>query len=120
MTELLTRPGAIAYVIEEKNSVVAFAIASLKSKNTQAIAYIETIEVLAAFRSRGFARRLLAQLEDSALAHSAELIWLHVDSKNNAAIRLYEASGYQKIREQENFYPNGNPAFIYRKSLANL
>jgi [ribosomal protein S18]-alanine N-acetyltransferase len=117
MLELLTRPGSIAFVVEEQRSIVAFAIASLHTKTNLCIAYIETIEVLAEFRSRGLARKLLAQLEASAEAQRASKILLHVDCLNEIAVRLYETSGYSKVKERVHFYPNGNTAFVYQKSL---
>lgn len=118
MVKLLTRKGSIAFVVEEKNAVVAFAIASLHKKAHQVFAYIETLEVLEEFRSRGVAGKLLVQVESAARSQLASMMWLHVDCCNECAIRLYEGHGYCKVDEQENFYPNGNAAWIYRKPLS--
>ncbi len=108
----------MAFVVEEKNCVVAFAIASLHTKTRREIAYIETLEVLEEFRGRGVAGKLLTQLECAARSQLASMMWLHVDCCNERAIRLYEGHGYSKVNEEVNFYPNGNAAWIYRKPLS--
>lgn len=118
MLELLSRKGSIAFVVEEQSAIVAFAIASMHRKADRKFAYIETLEVLEEFRGRGVAGKLLAQLEASARGSLASIVILHVDRLNERAIRLYEGHGYSKVDEQENFYPNGNAAFVYRKTIS--
>jgi ribosomal-protein-alanine N-acetyltransferase len=103
--------------VEEQKVIVAFAIASIHKKAEQIYAYIETLEVLDGFRGRGMARLLIAELEASARGSHAAMVLLHVDCSNERAVRLYEKNGYEKVDEQEEFYPGGNTAFIYLKSL---
>jgi ribosomal protein S18 acetylase RimI-like enzyme len=48
---------------------------------------------------------------------SAAQIWLHVDTANSAAIRLYERHNFILHKTIDNFYPNGGAAHLYRKNI---
>ena len=80
-------------------------------------AYIQTLEVSPEHRRHGVARELLTRLEQSAKAAGAAAIWLHVDTENLPAIRLYEAHGYSQQGREEHYYARHRAAFIYSKSL---
>ena len=82
------------------------------------VAYIQTIEVAPAFRRRGIASELLRRDETSALAAGAILIWLHVESTNESAIRLYRAHGFTHHGHEDHYYARGRNAEIYSKHLA--
>ena len=69
-------------------------------------------------RGRGIGGELLRRIDDSARDNSAQAIWLHVDSQNGSAIRLYESHGYVCQGRKENYYPQGRAALIYRKPLS--
>ena len=83
----------------------------------QPLAYIQTLEVLPAHRSRGVGRELLRRVEESAKSAGAHVIWLHVAESNAPAIRLYEGHGYSQQGREENFYAKGIPALLYAKPL---
>jgi ribosomal protein S18 acetylase RimI-like enzyme len=117
MRRLVNRSNAASWIAEEDGSLVGFAIAELTQRAEQVQAYIQTIEVLAEQRGRGVGGELLNRLETSAHAVTATSIWLHVDTANSGAIRLYEAHGYLCEGRQEDFYTQGNAALIYRKQL---
>ena len=118
MRQLLKRADAAAWVVEEEGLMAGFAIVGWSGPPAAIFAYIETIEVLAEMRGKGLGGELLRRIEASALAAGAGLIALHVDAANAAAIRLYEAHGYELAGREENFYPLGRAALIYRKLLA--
>ncbi len=86
-------------------------------EQSESAAYIQTIEVHPAFRSRGIGAELLGRAEDSARTAGALSIWLHVDVENATAIRLYESRGYTRQGREENYYARHRAAFIYAKPL---
>jgi ribosomal protein S18 acetylase RimI-like enzyme len=53
--------------------------------------------VVPSARGRGWARRLLAALEDSARGAGADLMVLETGTAQPEAIALYESSGYEPV-----------------------
>ena len=97
--------------------MAGFAIVEWSPQVTGIVAYIATIEVLPEYRGLGIGAELLRRLEGSANAERAIEIWLHVDTENSSAIRLYERSGYQKAGRANHYYARHRPAAIYVKPL---
>ena len=115
---LADSPYTITWIAEEDGQIAGFAIADYGRGSQGIAAYIQTIEVLPDMRGRGIGGELLRRIDDSARDKSALAIWLHVDSQNASAIRLYETHGYVCQGRKESYYPHGRAAFIYRKALA--
>ena len=69
-------------------------------------AYVERLVVSPAFRRRGIARLLLAAAEDLARESGKETVGLHVSGNNLAALRLYEAEGYEEAGRQRSLLTN--------------
>lgn len=76
-----------------------------------------TIAVLPDFRGKGIAQSMLAELASWAGEKGATEVILEVDTKNEAAIRLYELAGYEKISTRANYYGLGVDALVMRKEL---
>ena len=74
---------------------------SYSSKASEA--YIERLVVSPSFRRQGMARRLLSAAEDLARDAGKETVGLHVTANNLAALRLYEAEGYEEVSRQRSF-----------------
>jgi ribosomal protein S18 acetylase RimI-like enzyme len=108
----------VTWVAEEDGKIAGFAIADFGSDNDGLFAYIQTIEVLPERRGRGVGNELLRRIEESARGRGAGAIWLHVESQNAGAIRLYEAHGYVCEGRRENYYARGLAGLVYRKILA--
>ncbi|MDE3186685.1 MAG: GNAT family N-acetyltransferase [Acidobacteriota bacterium] len=117
MRRLVRSHNAATWIAEEDGRMAGFAIVEWARKPTGVSAYIATIEVAPEYRQRGVGGELLSRVEDSARAVDAAALWLHVDVRNAGAIRLYEARGYRCEGREENFYPPGDAALIYRKVL---
>lgn len=118
MRVFLRHSHAATWIAEEDGHMVGFAIVEWTKRKNGAhrgvTAYIQTIEVAPRLRGRGVGDELLDRIERSA---NAGLIWLHVESENLPAIRLYEAKGYLCQGRQEDYYPEGRAALIYLKQL---
>lgn len=107
----------VTWIAEDDGQMAGFAIADYGRETEGVTAYIQTIEVLPTMRSRGIGNELLRRIEDSVSQRGARAIWLHVDSQNAGAIRLYESHGYICDGRKENYYAHGRAALIYIKSL---
>lgn len=117
MRQLVNSSDAATWIAEEDGQMAGFAIIEWDGEKGAALGYVQTIEVLPAWRGRGVGRELLVRVEDSARTAGAKAIWLHVDAANSGAIRLYEANGYASKGREENYYSRGRDALVYLKLL---
>jgi ribosomal protein S18 acetylase RimI-like enzyme len=117
MRKLIESPTAATWIAEKDGRMAGFAIVEWTQHVGGVNAYIPTIEVVPVWRGQGVGAELLRRIESSARGASALWIWLHVDAENAAAIRLYEANGYQNAGREEDFYSLGRAALIYGKPL---
>lgn len=117
MRRLLEHADTVTWIAEEDGQMAGFAIADWERHVDGLAAYIQTIEVVPAMRGRGIASELLKRIEESSQERGAGAIWLHVDSQNASAIRLYESHGYACEGRRDRYYPQGRAALIYRKML---
>jgi ribosomal protein S18 acetylase RimI-like enzyme len=113
MRQLVSAADAATWIAEEDDRMAGFAIVEW----TEATAYIQTLEVMPERRGAGVGAELLRLVERSAQDGGSKLMWLHVDAKNNGAIRLYEKHGYCYENKQEDYYGRGRAALIYSKRL---
>jgi ribosomal-protein-alanine N-acetyltransferase len=115
--QLVESADTVTWIAEEEGRIAGFSIADLERDEDGLFAYIQTIEVLPEMRGRGAGNELLRRIEESSRERGARAIWLHVDSQNAGAIRLYEAHGYQCEGRRENYYARGRAGLIYRKMV---
>ena len=117
MRNLLSNPASRTWLAEENDTLAGFAIVELNPEPGSGVAYIQTIEVAAAFRRRGIASALLDHVEQSAQEAGVITIWLHVDSANTAAISLYLAHGFTRQGTEPHYYARRRDAEILAKPL---
>lgn len=65
----------------------------------------------------GIASELLRRGEASARTAGAALIWLHVESTNESAIRLYRAHSFTHQGHEDHYYARERNAETYSKRL---
>jgi ribosomal-protein-alanine N-acetyltransferase len=106
-------PGAVTVLAEADEQLAGFCIAQLKDRT----GYVVTLDVAPAYRRRGLARRLMADVESKLHSAGAAQMELHVFTGNAEAIRFYESIGYAKAGVVQNFYAQNLHAFLYRKQL---
>ena len=97
--------------------IVGFCIVHLEQTRRGTVGYVVTLDVAPAWRGRGIARALLAELEREAAQAGARAMSLHVFTGNARAIQLYERLGYQSGRTQGSFYGTGLDARVYSRPL---
>jgi ribosomal protein S18 acetylase RimI-like enzyme len=105
--------GAIAVLAEAAGELVGFCVVQMEGK----IGYVVTLDVAAAWRRRGLARRLMAEVETRTRAAGGTGMALHVFNGNTEAIQFYESTGYGRVGMAEGFYGRGIDALVYRKKL---
>ena len=118
MRQLVGNPETATWIAEQDGRMAGFAIVQWLHDEDATVAYIQTIEVAADKRRQGIAGELLRSVEASARDAGAQAIWLHVDAKNSAALRLYERRGYAGQGREEHYYARDRAALVYCKKLA--
>lgn len=116
MRSIVEASNGATWIAEEAGKMAGFAVGEweLEADN---FANLATIEVLPQQRGRGVASELLRRIEASARAAGASSLWLHVDTANANAIRLYEKHGFAFQGKKDHYYARDRGALIYRKLL---
>ncbi len=104
--------GKKAYLLKDGDLVVGQLL--MEYNSTSKIVKLSLISVLSDYRGQGYARQLLDKVDQYAKQNDAVGVDLYVDKKNNDAIRLYEKSGYKKVKE------HGKDRYLYRKTLSKV
>jgi ribosomal protein S18 acetylase RimI-like enzyme len=117
MRQLIQQSNAATWIAEDDERMCGFALVEWTQEAAGVVAYLQTLEVIQRKRGQGVGSELLRQVENSASAASASVIWLHVDAKNEPAIRVYQAQGFVLQGREEDYYGRGRPALVYAKPL---
>lgn len=82
--------------VDSADTVLGFSMVTLRPEllSHEPSAHLEAIALDASAEGRGIAKALLAAAEQSAKAHGAQSMTLHVFSVNERARGLYERAGY--------------------------
>lgn len=67
-----------------------------------------------AYLKKGYASKLLSKLIENM---KNQLLYLEVNTKNEKAINLYKKFGLEIIRTRENYYGNGQDAYIMQREI---
>lgn len=97
----LTPPAGVLLLIRVGGEPVG--LGGVRHLDTEA-AEVKTMYVLPAYRGRGIARALLAELERIAREHGCRAVRLDTSDYLTEAIGLYRTAGYREIADY-----NGNP-----------
>jgi ribosomal-protein-alanine N-acetyltransferase len=104
-------PARLAWIAEDRSEgnprSCGFLVAQIGfAQNGGPEWELENIAVLPEFRRRGLGRELLSALLKHARLQGAERILLEVRESNLAAIRLYQAAGFQQRGRRREYYLN--------------
>ncbi len=111
---LLNEPTTLSYrVSTPTESIVGFVFVM----TNQGTAHITTIGVAPEHRRRGLAEKMLARCEEALRKREIATISLEVRVSNIAAQSLYRGLGYTIVQRLNNYYNNGEDAFLMVKSL---
>jgi ribosomal-protein-alanine N-acetyltransferase len=81
---------------------------------------VNTVAVASNQQGKGIGTALMNWLESQAALRNVREIFLEVRSDNDAAIKMYDARGYERIDIRRNYYGNTIDANIMRKRVANV
>ena len=126
ISRFLSTPGAEALIAIESDVVQAphhtpagFILYRCSADECEVI----TLCVLSEARRRGAARQLLSALGDVLIKKGVVTIFLEVEEKNEAAIRLYEKDGYVQIGRRKEYYrtkTGPSDALIFHRKLRSV
>lgn len=114
--ELGENPINTILVIEKDLNIIGF-IDFMITFNS---ATISQIAILPEYRGKGFARRLLDEMETlfpKEIEDSVETVTLEVRKSNEQALKLYEKNGYEKVVIKPKYYADGEDAIYMIKRL---
>jgi len=106
----LTLPGLVRLKAVVDDQMVGFV--GGERDFGRKVGWITTLGVLPAYRRRGIAIALLDRCEHDLDTPSIRLC---VRVSNQAAIRLYEKSGYSVINRRKKYYAGGEDALVLEK-----
>ena len=104
-------PRAITVLAEAAGQLVGFCVVQMEAQ----VGYVVTLDVAAAWRRRGLARRMMEDVEAKVRAAGGTGMALHVFTGNSGAMQFYEGMGYGRAGRAEGFYGRGLDALVYRK-----
>jgi [ribosomal protein S18]-alanine N-acetyltransferase len=119
MRRLVSRSDSATWIAEESGRMSGFAIVEWTA-SVEIMAYLQTLEVLPDWRGQGAGRELLKKAEETARGAGAKAVWLHVNEKNDGAIRMYENYGYLRRGREEDYYATDQAALVYEKPLGGI
>ena len=114
--ELKENPINTILVVERDMNIIAF-IDFMITFNS---ATISQIAVLPEYRGKGYARRLLDEMETlfpKDIDDVVETVTLEVRASNKNALNLYTKNGYEKVTIKPKYYSNGEDAIYMVKRL---
>ena len=113
---LLTDYNTIALVAKANGDIVGFIIVQVEIENDTLFGHIITVNVAPSYRRKGIARKLLEEIEDIFKQKGISECHLEVREDNNAALKLYQSLGYQKIGKLERYYGKTHGLYL-KKNL---
>ena len=98
------RVGYDCWVATLDQRIIAHAVISVAAGES----HILNLAVDRAYQGQGIGKQLLSHLMDIARIQSADTMLLEVRPSNQAAIHLYESSGFNEIGSRKAYYPAPN------------
>ena len=102
-------------VVEAGGTTAGCALVNYRRNSTNARLY--SLAVATDFQRRGLARRLLKEAEKKAARHGCQTMRLEVRADDDAAIRLYETSGYRLFGRRPRYYAGHVDALRFEKNI---
>lgn len=113
---LLTDYNTIVFVAKVNSVIAGFIIAQVEIENNTLFGHIITINVAPDYRRKGIASKMLTETEEVLKQKSMIECRLEVREDNNAALKLYQKGGYQKIGRLEKYYGKKHGLYL-KKNL---
>ncbi|HEY8559468.1 MAG TPA: ribosomal protein S18-alanine N-acetyltransferase [Pyrinomonadaceae bacterium] len=111
---LLSEPTTLSYRVATPDEEIVGFIFVMTSQGT---GHLTTIGVAPEHRRRGLAQKMLNHIEEALKRREITTVSLEVRVSNIAAQSLYRGFGYTIVQRLNNYYNNGEDAFLMVKSL---
>ena len=111
VTEQLAASGTVYCLLKDGDNYAGYILGSIAADEAE----IYRIAVLPAFRKQGLGKKLMGAFLDK-IKENAAVVFLEVRSRNNAAIALYRAFGFEQIAVRKRYYKDDD-ALIFRLEL---
>jgi ribosomal-protein-alanine N-acetyltransferase len=98
------RVGYCCWCYEENEELTGYGVMSVAAGES----HILNLTVRPEVQRMGIGKKLLKHFIQLARRHKADTLMLEVRPSNTAAIRLYEAQGFNEIGVRRNYYPAAN------------
>jgi len=115
LRHLLTRANAAVLMAEDDGGLVGSVV--LLFRRTTGTAHVYSIAVAARARGRGAGRTLLEAAEQEAWRRERAWMRAEIRKDNVASLRLFEACGYRRFGEYEDYYEDEMDAWRVEKTL---
>lgn len=113
LSDTLRFPVYHTFLAEEGGQVCGYGCLILLFEDAE----LANIAVSPTHRGQGVGKLLMEKMHDYAKTFGAERMLLEVRVSNQNAIGLYEKYGYEKYGLRENYYADGEDAYLMQKSL---
>ena len=111
---LINEPTTLSYRVTTPTDQIVGFIFVMTSQGT---GHITTVGVAPEHRRRGLAQKMLRHAEKALSNREITTLSLEVRVSNIAAQSLYRGLGYTTVQRLNNYYNNGEDAFLMVKSL---
>ena len=113
LSDTLRFPVYHTFLAEEEGQVCGYGCLILLFEDAE----LANIAVAPTHRGQGVGKLLMEKMHDYARTFCAERMLLEVRVSNQSAIGLYEKYGYERYGLRENYYADGEDAYLMQKSL---
>jgi len=113
----LDQPKSIVLVANHRGHVAGYILGTIGKRGERTGAYIHSIAVEKSSRHAGVGQALLNGFLDEAARRSCAFASLEVAPENEAAVRLFERSGFSKTRDLPDYYGKGHRGVRMSKPL---
>ena len=111
--DTLRFPVYHTFLVEDGGQVCGYGCLILLFEDAE----LANIAVAPTHRGQGVGKLLMEKMHDYAKTFGAERMLLEVRVSNASAIGLYEKYGYERYGLRENYYADGEDAYLMQKSL---
>lgn len=112
---LLTKANGITVKLTENGTIYGYMVLLKRQRCSNLRVY--SICVDKRVQQRGFGRVLLDYAEELAVRDKHSSVTLEVCEKNSAAIKFYQAAGYDLAGKKKGYYEDGCSALLFKKTL---
>lgn len=116
LSYLLADYNTVGLVARVNDEIVGFVIAQIEIERRMMFGHILTVNVAPAYRRKGIAQRLLAEIESMLREKGVKECRLEVREDNVAALNLYQKLGYKLVSKLEEYYGRVHGLYL-RKAL---